>query len=427
MIGLRQRARSGSDCPNCLSRRRLAEPPKRLAADLTSASHPVWSPDGTRLIVAGRKDQARDWWLVPLDGGAPRPTGAGEILQRLRLRPYVRSQAGMTEPDAWTPDGQWIVFSGGTGDASNLYRVAISSAGKIHEEPQRITFGTSIESRPTLSASGHLALTNQVFTSHLWSWPGDTNAATFPGQMTQITTDTTVDTWPRISVDGKHLTYYSERMGKRKLFLRNLENGTQKELAATWFFPPTAAYGAPLTEHANKVLITATPSAEIQQGTYLLEVSGGTLLLRQVACHRGVRRWPVRPCSRWRNHFRDSDANPRGSSGCIRSGVFGAVFAGRAMARVPRASQPDNAADSCDAVPGRPPDAPKRVDSDYRRETAGSRPAVVPRWKPAVFSRGPGRQAGHLRPAPRSDDQASTSSTIRGKDVPQREALDDAF
>jgi hypothetical protein len=34
--------------------------PKRLALDLTSASHPIWSPDGTRLIVAGRKDQVRD-------------------------------------------------------------------------------------------------------------------------------------------------------------------------------------------------------------------------------------------------------------------------------------------------------------------------------------------------------------------------------
>ena len=253
--------------------------PKRLAGDLISASHPVWSADGTRLIVAGRKDKVRDWWLVPLDGGASHPTGAGELLRRLRLRPYVHSQAGMTEPDAWSPDGQWVVFSGGTGDASNLYRVPISSAGNIHEEPQRITFGTSIDTRPTLSGAGHLALASQVFTSHLWSWPGDTNTATFPGQMTQITTDTTVDTWPRISADGKHLTYNSERMGRRKLFLRNLEDGTQKELAATWFFPPTAAYGAPLTEHANKVLITASPSSEVGQGTYVVEVSGGTPVL----------------------------------------------------------------------------------------------------------------------------------------------------
>ena len=253
--------------------------PKRLAGDLTSASHPVWSADGARLIVAGRKDQVRDWWLVPLDGGASRPTGAGKLLERLRLRPYVRSQAFMTEPNAWSSDGQWIVFSGGTGDASNLYRVAISSAGQIHEEPQRITFGTSIDTKPTLSGAGHLALASQVFTSHLWSWPGDTNTATFSGQMTQITTETTVDTWPRVSADGKYLTYHSDRMGRRKLFLRNLENGTQKELVATWFIPPTAAYGSPLTEHATKVLITASPSAETGQGTYVVEISGGTPVL----------------------------------------------------------------------------------------------------------------------------------------------------
>ena len=139
-------------------------------------------------------------------------------------------------PAAWTPTGDWILFSAGAGDNANLYRVPISRDGKISQDPERITFGTSSETKPTLSASGQMALASETFASHLWSVPLDANHGKVIGEMTQVTKEATVDTTPRLSEDGKTLAYYSRISGSDKLFVRHLESGASRQLAPTWQF-----------------------------------------------------------------------------------------------------------------------------------------------------------------------------------------------
>jgi Tol biopolymer transport system component len=190
-----------------------------------------------------------------------------------------------TNPEAWTRDGQWILFSGGTGDSSNLYRVRLARDGKIKEDPEKITFGTGMETKCALSSSGQLAFANQIFTSHLWVLPGDTNRGAGFGEMQLLTTDETVDTWPRITLDGKNLTYFAESVGTRKLMFRNLESGTQKQLAPTWHFP-TAIYGAPLVAGGTKIVFSAAPQKDsfAGGGTCMLELNrGAPVLLREKA------------------------------------------------------------------------------------------------------------------------------------------------
>src|SRR5207244_4268261 len=79
--------------------------------------------------------------------------------------------------------------------------------------------------------------------------------------------------------DGKKLTYYSAAAGKRKLYLRDLENGTQKELAPSWFFPPGAAYGAPLVQGGGEVFFVGSSAPESASATYVLDVNGGVPVL----------------------------------------------------------------------------------------------------------------------------------------------------
>jgi serine/threonine protein kinase len=251
--------------------------PRRIAADLRRASYPVWSPDAKQLMVIGLKEQSvPDWWIVPLQGGPARATEITQVLRRLRFR---GDTGDFAKPAVWTNDGRWIVFSGGSGDTANLYRVRISIGGKISDDPERVTFGTGIETKPALSAGGQLALASQLFTSHLWSLPIDTNRGEARGEMTLLTTEETVDTWPRISPDGKKLTYFAETTGNRKLFLRNLENGTQKQLTPTWFFVPRTPYGAPLVAGGTKVLLAAAPSREAGFGAYVLDLNAGAPVL----------------------------------------------------------------------------------------------------------------------------------------------------
>src|SRR5262249_51847255 len=146
-------------------------PSRPVGADLASTSYPVWSPDSKSLLVGGSKGtySRSDWWLVPLEGGPSRSTDLFSGLRQRKIRiPF-------TDAQAWTHDGQWIMFSGGTGDSSNLYRARLGRDGKIKEDPEKITFGTGMETKCALSASGQLAFANQIFTSHLWLLPGDTN------------------------------------------------------------------------------------------------------------------------------------------------------------------------------------------------------------------------------------------------------------
>ena len=61
--------------------------PQLLLSDLTQAGVPVWSQDGTRLILYGRKDDLPpneggwNWWVVPVQGGSATSTGAFEWLR----------------------------------------------------------------------------------------------------------------------------------------------------------------------------------------------------------------------------------------------------------------------------------------------------------------------------------------------------------
>ena len=239
--------------------------PRRIAADLSIAYAPVWSPDGKRLIVAGLTVSHRvmDWWIVPLESGPALGTGVRQVLQRQKLgRQFIF-------PAVWTPDGEWILFSTGTGDSSNLYRVRISRDGKITQDAERITFGTGIETKPAVSAGGQMALASETFASHLWSLPADTNQGKTAGEMTQVTKEATVDTTVRISPDGRRLIYYSETAGGRKLFLRDLASGTQKQLAPTWRFNQWTS----LIHNGTKVIFDGSASGE--NGVHTLELSGG--------------------------------------------------------------------------------------------------------------------------------------------------------
>jgi Tol biopolymer transport system component/tRNA A-37 threonylcarbamoyl transferase component Bud32 len=253
---------------------------KQVAADLASASYPVWSADSKSLLVAGNKGTSStfDWWIVPLEGGPSRNT---EMFAGFRQK---QIQMPLTNPEAWTRDG-WILFSGGTGDSSNLYRVRLARNGKIKEDPEKITFGTGMEMKCALSSSGQLAFANQIFTSHLWILPGNTNRGAGFGEMQLLTTDETVDTWPRITLDGKNLTYFAESVGTRKLMFRNLESGTQKQLAPKWFFPGVA-YGAPLVARGTRAILSAGPQAGsfAGLGVYMLELNrGAPVLVREKA------------------------------------------------------------------------------------------------------------------------------------------------
>jgi serine/threonine protein kinase len=58
--------------------------PHPIAQDFYFAVSPVWSPDSTRILFAGRRQvDPLDWWVAPLDSGSPVITGAADVLAKI--------------------------------------------------------------------------------------------------------------------------------------------------------------------------------------------------------------------------------------------------------------------------------------------------------------------------------------------------------
>ena len=95
--------------------------PIQLATNLVNAGGPTWAPDGTSLMVLGRKgrtgsDVALEWWRVPLDANEPAvPTGAFEQLARSGIR-LEANTVTIPYPRAWTSDGVFFSATTGSGD-----------------------------------------------------------------------------------------------------------------------------------------------------------------------------------------------------------------------------------------------------------------------------------------------------------------------
>ena len=65
--------------------------PRAIHPEMATATNPVWSPDGDRLLVLGRKDGAAparaelDWWILPIGDGAPERSGAFARIDKQKL------------------------------------------------------------------------------------------------------------------------------------------------------------------------------------------------------------------------------------------------------------------------------------------------------------------------------------------------------
>ncbi|MBV9175236.1 MAG: S9 family peptidase [Chloroflexi bacterium] len=99
--------------------------PETLVYDLTSASDPQVSPDGTRLAyVVGRSDSENDRgtsqiWLSGIDG-----SDAG---------PITSSGSRNTDP-RWSPDGRWLAFVSDRGAGGNaIMLLPIGTPGEARE------------------------------------------------------------------------------------------------------------------------------------------------------------------------------------------------------------------------------------------------------------------------------------------------------
>jgi eukaryotic-like serine/threonine-protein kinase len=207
--------------------------PQALRSDLMEAGAPVWSPDGTRLIVYGNRIELihsiADWWVVPVQGGSATPTGA---FAQLRKQGFTLAWRDAPRVANWS--GDELLFSARVGDSVNLWRIPIgASNSRVSGNPQRLTSGTGLDVYPSLTADGRLLFASLTNSLNVWTLPVDANSGLAVGQSRRVTETIGPDQYASLSVDGKLLAYSSVRYGHPQVWIKDLESGKESPLTSS--------------------------------------------------------------------------------------------------------------------------------------------------------------------------------------------------
>jgi len=91
-------------------------------------------------------------------------------------------------PSTWSADGTHVIFSASRGDSSNLWQIPMSSkTWQVVGPPRRLTFGTGVESQPSVAADGRLVFSSLTNNIDIWSLPIDPDEGTPNGEPKRLT------------------------------------------------------------------------------------------------------------------------------------------------------------------------------------------------------------------------------------------------
>ncbi len=246
--------------------------PRQLRAEFSAARHPIWSPDGKRILFWGIRDpQAReeegDWWVSPLADGAPAvKTGAFDAFRRQGLeRPQGSYHIIAAE---WAALGDRVVFSAQSGDSVNLWELPVDGAdGRVASAPQRVTSGSGLELQPAAAPGGLYVFSSLRDNIDIWALPADTSRARVTGPMRRLTDSAAPDVYPALSARGRTLTFVSKRSGNPEVWAKDMESGKETALSVI----PSSEGWPSVTGGGARVAYVAAPRREL----YLAPAAGG--------------------------------------------------------------------------------------------------------------------------------------------------------
>jgi Tol biopolymer transport system component len=208
---------------------RIGGTPDAIQSEARLATFPIISPDGNRVLGLafrnGRREQdLKRWWMLSIPGGK---------LEEVAPPPLLPGETDAPEPLAWRmlekdPRRQWVIFGRPHGGTCDLFRVSITSDGKLTSDPEQLTFTTGYSYDPSVSENGRMVFDSGTsISTNLWSIPIDTNRAHVTGDRQSLTAVEGVrNDSPSLSRDGKKVAFFSDG----RLVVKDLVTGREAQL-----------------------------------------------------------------------------------------------------------------------------------------------------------------------------------------------------
>jgi TolB protein len=146
----------------------------------------VLSFDGSELAISHHPDEYDRHsviYTVPTTGGKPKQITGGEHHSYLH---------------GWSPDGKWLVFTGGRNDNYDIYKIPAEGGDEV-----RLTTYEGLDDGPEFSPDGKTIYFNSMRSGKMQIWKMNADGS----DQTQVTDDEFNNWFPHISPDGKWIVY----------------------------------------------------------------------------------------------------------------------------------------------------------------------------------------------------------------------------
>jgi len=233
---------------------------------------PIASPDGRKLLTLGYREgrteqDLKKWWLISIPDQRLEELDPPSFESRENQAPGL--QAWMHSPKDRSQ--QWLIYGQSVGDTYNLFRVAVSSNGKVAHDPEQLTFTTGMSFASSISETGRVVFDNGTISTNLWSVPIDTNSARLAGERQSLTqVEGNSNDAPSLSRDGNKVAFFSDD----RLVVKDLVSGRETQLVqklrTLQSTPPTISPDGTFVVYYVPALFTASVT-----DLYLVSTAGG--------------------------------------------------------------------------------------------------------------------------------------------------------
>ena len=217
-----------------------ASAPREIAPNFADAHYAIWSDDGKAILfcgtrISGLPEAEHDWWVIPFPNGQPVKTGVYPNMVRHLGANKVPPNPYIEMTGAWA--GGYVYFSSAVAAPVSLWRLPLKPGsftwtGK--PEPERLTFGTSLDLSPRV-AGNQVVFASGSNNIDLWSQPLSAKTGETKGPPQRMVSHPAVDSFPAVGRDEHYMAFASERNGERRVFARDLRTQDERLMLGSAF------------------------------------------------------------------------------------------------------------------------------------------------------------------------------------------------